>query len=93
MGRGITALSVWEYSNSCRSAFRIAAQEFEVYMDERLDMTYSLRLAQQWVNDHQECGTRTKSKAQEISWQISSNPHNLQDSGANRQDYGVCGRS
>lgn len=52
MEKGINALGAREYSPSCRSAFRIAAREFEGYM-ERLGMTYSPQLAQQWVNEHQ----------------------------------------
>ncbi len=60
--RGINALGAREYSNSCRSAFRIAAREFEVYM-ERLGLTYSPQLAQQWVNYHQECWKPHKIKS------------------------------
>ena len=50
--KGINALGVREYSPSCRSAFRIAAREFEGYM-EGLGLTYSPQLAQQLVNECQ----------------------------------------
>lgn len=47
---GLTVYRTLEYSDSCRSAFRIASREFKVYMED-IGLPYSTDLAERWIND------------------------------------------
>lgn len=67
--KGIDALGAREYSPSCRSAFRIAAQEFDGYMED-LGLTYSPQLAQQWLHQHPGCWKPHKIKSTRKAMQI-----------------------
>lgn len=50
---GLNAYRKFEYSDSCCSAFRVATREFKEYM-ENLGLSYSTKLASQWINSNKE---------------------------------------
>ncbi|MBZ9633640.1 tyrosine-type recombinase/integrase [Clostridium sp. FP1] len=50
---GLNDYSRLEYSDSCCSAFRVAAREFKEYMEYR-GLSYSTELTNQWINNSKE---------------------------------------
>jgi hypothetical protein len=50
---GLNAYSRLEYSDSCCSAFRVAAREFKEYM-EYSGLSFSTELSKQWINNNKE---------------------------------------
>lgn len=59
---GLKAYRTLEYSESCRSAFRVAAREFKKYMED-IGHPYSPEIAKQWINDSKEHWNNSKLKS------------------------------